>query len=92
MRRLAVICGAIVTKLYPVRPPPNVSRKNLLADLEARLDQWFIGLPEELRYETSSRRQVPPPHILLLHIRYWGSVLILNRALYVPRYSCSRRN
>jgi hypothetical protein len=82
-RYLAMITGVIITKLYPVRSTPNVSRKPILADIEARLDQWFIRLPEELRYETSSRRQVPPPHILLLHIRYWGNVLLLNRALYV---------
>jgi hypothetical protein len=87
----AMICGAIITKLYPVRPTPNVSRRSLLADLEARLDQWFICLPEELRYETTSRRQVPPPHILFLHIRYWGTVLILNRALYVLEYTCSQK-
>ena len=83
---LAVISGAIVTKLYPVRPTPKVSKRSLLAELEARLDQWYFSLPEELRYETTSRRQVPPPHILFLHIRYWGTVLILNRALYVRSY------
>lgn len=82
---LSMICGAIITKLYPVRPTPNVSRRSLSADLEARLDQWFIRLPEELRYETTSRRQVPPPHILFLHIRYWGTVLILNRA-FIPNW------
>ena len=73
----------MITKLYPVRPTPGVSKTKMFLELEACLDQWLIHLPEELRYETRSRRQIPPPHILFLHIRYWGAVLLLNRALYV---------
>jgi hypothetical protein len=63
----------------------------MFGEMESRLDQWFISLPEELRYETTSRRPVPPPHILFLHIRYWGAVLLLNRALYVLNLSHSPR-
>lgn len=73
--------GAIVTNIYPVRPVPGVSRQTQLADLEARLDQWYITLPEPLRYDTGSRRLVPAPQILFLHMRYWGAVLLLHRAL-----------
>ncbi|PPQ72267.1 hypothetical protein CVT24_004684 [Panaeolus cyanescens] len=79
--RLAIIIGAIISQIYPVRPTPGVSRKSLLPGLESRLDQWYITLPEELRYEAPNKRYTPPPQILLLHLRYWGAVLLLHRAL-----------
>jgi len=53
----------------------------MLADLETRLDQWFISLPEHLLYDPTSTRTIPPPHVLFLHVRYWNAVLLLNRAL-----------
>lgn len=83
---VAMLSGAIVSNIYPVRQTPGLSKRVLLADLETRLDQWFISLPEELRYETTSRRPLPPPQILFLHIRYRGAVLLLHRALYVVCY------
>ncbi|KAF8078976.1 fungal-specific transcription factor domain-containing protein [Lyophyllum atratum] len=82
---LCVITGAIVTNMYSVRHIAPATRRAMFADMESRLDQWFIGLPEALRYETTSRRPVPPPHILFLHIRYWGAVLLLNRA-FIPNW------
>ncbi|KAF8899084.1 fungal-specific transcription factor domain-containing protein [Infundibulicybe gibba] len=79
---LSVIVGAIVTKIYPIRPTPGLSRRAVLSDLEMQLDQWYLGLPESLRYDpVVNKRSVPPPHILFLHIRYWGAVLLLHRAL-----------
>jgi hypothetical protein len=77
----AVILGAIVTQIYPVRSCTGVSRQAMLADLESRLDQWYITLPDELQLEASSKRYTPPPQVLFLHVRYWGAVLILHRAL-----------
>lgn len=77
----AVILGAIVSQIYPVRSNTGVSRQAMLADLESRLDQWYITLPDELQLEASSKRYTPPPQILFLHVRYWGAVLILHRAL-----------
>ncbi|KAK0481545.1 fungal-specific transcription factor domain-containing protein [Armillaria novae-zelandiae] len=82
---LCVILGAIISKIYPVRATPGVSRRALLSSFESQLDQWYISLPEHLRYDTANRRKVPPPHILFLHIRYWGSVLLLNRA-FIPNW------
>ena len=82
----AMIIGAIVSEIYPVRLVPGVSRQSLLPDLESRLDQWYITLPDELRYDASNKKQVPPPQILFLHVRYWGAVLLLHRALYVTFY------
>lgn len=77
----AVILGSIVTNIYPVRTTLDTSPRRAYSELERRLDQWYIGLPEGLHYDASSRRTTPPPHILFLHVRYWGSVLLLNRAL-----------
>jgi hypothetical protein len=54
-----------------------------MADVECQLDQWYVGLPNELRFDTANKRNVPPPNILGIHIRYWGAVLLYNRALYV---------
>ena len=80
----AVISGNIVTDIYSIRRIPFATRKAKYAEVERRLDQWFIGLPDQLRYDGTSRRAaVPPPHILFLNIRYWAVVLLLNRALYV---------
>lgn len=78
---IAIIVGEIITNVYPVRTSPTVSKRAILADLETRLDRWLIGLQENLTYDVASRRAVPPPHVLFLHIRYWGAVLLLNRAL-----------
>lgn len=73
--------GSIMTNVYSVFPMERSSRHTMLTTLETRLDQWYIELPEGLRYDTTSKRIVPPPHILVLHIRYWASVLLLHRAL-----------
>ncbi|KAF8346943.1 fungal-specific transcription factor domain-containing protein [Amanita rubescens] len=82
---LAIIVGEIITNVYPVRMSPTVSKRVILADLEIRLDRWYIGLQENLTYDVASRRAVPPPHVLFLHIRYWGAVLLLNRA-FIPNW------
>jgi hypothetical protein len=77
---LSVIVGAIVTHVYPVKYSGRYSRFKKLAGLESRLDQWYIGLPDGLRCDTTNMWMVPPPHILFLHIKYWGAVLLLHRA------------
>ncbi|KAJ7246249.1 fungal-specific transcription factor domain-containing protein [Mycena haematopus] len=82
---LALILGAIISQIYPVRPTSVASRQASLAKLESRLDQWYLGLPEALRYDTASRRIVPSPPVLQMHIRYWGSVLLLHRA-FIPNW------
>ena len=76
-----MILGAVITNIYPVRPISVTSRQASLAELESRLDQWYLSLPEALRFDTPSRRVAPSPQVLLLHIRYWGTVLLLHRAL-----------
>jgi hypothetical protein len=75
--------GDVVTQIYPVRSQPGTSKQASLVKIEGRLDQWYITLPAELRYDVTSKRCTPPPTILFLHIRYWGTVLLLHRALSV---------
>jgi hypothetical protein len=78
---LGLIVASIVRQIYPVKSPARGSRSKSLADLERCLDQWYIDLPDGLRCDTTNKRIVPPPHILFLHIKYWGAVLLLHRAL-----------
>ncbi|KAF8215918.1 fungal-specific transcription factor domain-containing protein [Mycena galopus ATCC 62051] len=82
---LAMILGAVITKIYPVRQTTVAARQASLAKLESKLDQWYLGLPEGLRHDTASRRIVPSPPVLQLHIRYWGTVLLLHRA-FIPNW------
>lgn len=76
----AIIVGGIISRLYPVRPSGE-SRRLIVADIESQLNQWFVNLPDDLRYDTANRGHVPPPNILMLNMRYWGALLLLNRAL-----------
>ncbi|KAF9015674.1 fungal-specific transcription factor domain-containing protein [Cyathus striatus] len=84
--KLTILEGAIISKVYPVRTIPGMSRQGLLSDLESRLDQWYIALPEQLTYEPTSRRPTPPPQILILNIRYRAAVLLLYRA-FIPNWT-----
>ncbi|KAG7099704.1 hypothetical protein E1B28_001524 [Marasmius oreades] len=82
---LFTIIGDIITHIYPVRSSQRMSRRSLYAELETRLDQWYLRLPEALQFDLNSKRRVPPPHVLFVHIRYWGAVLLLNRA-FIPNW------
>ena len=77
-----VITGRILEQVYTIRPTTPSAKRAALADLEARLDKWYAELPECLAYDTASKRHVPPPHILQLHMTYWNIVMLLHRALY----------
>jgi hypothetical protein len=79
----ALIIGDIMKKIYPVRMT-TYTRRLELPKLETKLDQWYIDLPEPLRFDTTSKRAAPPPNILLLHVRYWSAVLLLHRA-FIPK-------
>ncbi|KAL0951642.1 hypothetical protein HGRIS_008322 [Hohenbuehelia grisea] len=80
---LTLILGHIITSIYPVRPLGD-SRREAFRRLESSLDQWLIDLPENLRYDPTSKRP-QPPHVVFLHIRYWSAVLLLNRGL-IPNW------
>ncbi|KAG6888363.1 hypothetical protein C0995_008950 [Termitomyces sp. Mi166 len=87
--RLAGILSLIVQAIYAIRP--TSSRHSEAKFLEGLLDKWYIGLPENLRYDIGSiKRPTPPPHVLTLHMQYWCAVLLLHRpfirnALYHSR-------
>ncbi|KIO08530.1 hypothetical protein M404DRAFT_23073 [Pisolithus tinctorius Marx 270] len=85
---LSVIIGSISSQVYPVKATRRGSRRAILSDLEARLDQWYHQLPDGLSYDPASKRIVPPPPILFIHIKYWSAVLLLHRA-FIPNWSGS---
>ncbi|KAJ4485754.1 fungal-specific transcription factor domain-containing protein [Lentinula aciculospora] len=72
---------SIIQKVYPITVTDTTPRRTLLQTFESQLDRWYLNLPNHLRYDVASKRNVPPPHVIFLHIRYWGAVLLLNRAL-----------
>ena len=70
--------GRIIQKLYPTTTVDSTPRRILLQTFEAQLDQWYLNLPDCLLYDVATKRNIPPPHVLFVHIRYWGAVLLLN--------------
>ncbi|KAI6120679.1 fungal-specific transcription factor domain-containing protein [Pisolithus croceorrhizus] len=85
---LSVIIGSISSQIYPVKATRRGSRRAILRDLEARLDQWYHQLPDGLSYDPASKRAVPPPPILFIHVKYWSAVLLLHRA-FIPNWNGS---
>lgn len=75
-----VILGGIIQKLYPIMVTES-QRRVFYNNFETQLDQWYLSLPDFLQYDVASKRPIPAPHILFIHVRYWGTVLLLNRAL-----------
>ncbi|KAG0702716.1 fungal-specific transcription factor domain-containing protein [Suillus ampliporus] len=87
---LSVLIGSIVTMIYPVRSTGRGSRRTVLNSLESRLDQWYIDLPDNLRYDQASKRNTPPPVVLFIHVKYWSAVLLLHRA-FIPDWKGSEQ-
>ncbi|KAF8846123.1 hypothetical protein BDN67DRAFT_1064611 [Paxillus ammoniavirescens] len=85
---LSMIIGPIVSSVYPVKSARRRSRRAILSNLEARLDQWYFELPDDLRYDPASKRNTPPPPVLYIHIKYWSAVLLLHRA-FIPNWKGS---
>jgi hypothetical protein len=77
----AIITGNVISRIYPVHPPSHAAKRAALAELGAKLDQWYAELPESLAFDPASSRSIPPPNVLLLHATYWNAVLLLHRAL-----------
>lgn len=78
----AFIISELMVKLYPVRLLEEAHRRRrFLDDLEARLHQWLINLPEELQFREGGPRPLPAPHVVILHIEYHAAILLLHRAL-----------
>ncbi|KAL1740837.1 fungal-specific transcription factor domain-containing protein [Schizophyllum fasciatum] len=84
--RLCLIVGSIVTDIYPVRDPPSATKRACLEELENALHRWYLDIPDNLQFDlASATRPIPPPHVLILHVRYWGAVLLLHRA-FIPNW------
>ncbi|KAG1728842.1 uncharacterized protein EDB91DRAFT_1313169 [Suillus paluster] len=45
---------SVVTMIYPVCSMGRGSRQAVLNNLESRLDQWYINLPGNLRYDPAT--------------------------------------
>jgi hypothetical protein len=79
----ASILSRVLESMYAVRPTSR--RQIVLAELEQALDKWYLELPDHLRFDPSPRtpnkNNVPPPHVLTLHMKYWTTVLLLHRPL-----------
>ncbi|KAL1671763.1 fungal-specific transcription factor domain-containing protein [Schizophyllum commune] len=79
---LGVIVGRILTDIYPARGLPTATKHARLVDIKNALCQWYLDLPDNLQLDlASSTRPTPPPHVLILHVHYWGAVLLLHREL-----------
>lgn len=85
---LSVIIGAVVDLVYPVRFTSRTPRQHVLKSLESRLDHWYMSLADNLRYDPSSKRNMPAWPVLYLHIGYWWTVLLLHRA-FLPNWKRS---
>ncbi|KAG5219880.1 zinc cluster transcription factor [Salix suchowensis] len=44
-------------------------------------------LPQPLRYDPSKKRITQPPHIITLHVRYWGAVFCCSEPCNIPNWS-----
>jgi hypothetical protein len=78
----ALILGKIMHDIYAIKP--SQGRHTAAVRLEEDLDKWYLDLPESIRYDVAApSNNVPPPHILTLHMQYWTAVLLLHRPLYV---------
>lgn len=65
--------------VYTVNPTGD--RRISVSSLEAKLDKWYLDLPSSLRWDYSPQ-SCPSPHVTLLHMEFWCSVLLLHRPLY----------
>lgn len=74
---IASILASIVQTIYAVKPV--TSRQLEAVQLEQTLDRWYLDLPAHLRYMSGG--QIPPANVLILHMQYWCTVLLLHRPL-----------
>ena len=87
---LAGILSSIMRVIYAVRSFPTTSSgtsssretEKQVTTLESILNEWYLNLPEHLSYDiAASPVNLPPPHVLTLHMQYWCAVLLLHRPL-----------
>ncbi|EIW62469.1 uncharacterized protein TRAVEDRAFT_160349 [Trametes versicolor FP-101664 SS1] len=82
---LYVITGEVLAKVYRVSRAHTVPPRAIRQELYSRLLQWALELPEHLQYNpTASSRPCPAPHVLIMHVQYWATVLLLHRP-FIPK-------
>ncbi|KAI0766865.1 fungal-specific transcription factor domain-containing protein [Trametes elegans] len=81
---LCVITGEILAKVYRVSRAYTVPSRELRQQLYQRLLQWAHDLPEQLQYSVKSLRPCPAAPVLVMHVQYWASVLLLHRP-FIPK-------
>ncbi|KAI0818484.1 fungal-specific transcription factor domain-containing protein [Trametes gibbosa] len=82
---LYIILGDVLKKIYRVSRAYATPPRALREELNSRLLQWVLDLPEPMKYSpAASTRPCPAPHILAMHIQYWAGVLLLHRP-FIPK-------
>ncbi|GAA5880402.1 hypothetical protein JCM3774_006436, partial [Rhodotorula dairenensis] len=80
---LAVIINRIISNIYAIRIRVlGQSSETLLSLLDQSLASWFLALPPHLQYNPAGKN-VPPPHILSLHLQFYNSLILLHRP-FIP--------
>ncbi|KDQ57263.1 hypothetical protein JAAARDRAFT_35890 [Jaapia argillacea MUCL 33604] len=82
---LASIIGSIMESLYSGRKWSKLKLHGEVNRLEDVLENWYLRLPPPLRYSPEGGASVPP-FVLQLHVQYWSTVILLQRALVEPEY------
>ncbi|EIN14455.1 hypothetical protein PUNSTDRAFT_49242 [Punctularia strigosozonata HHB-11173 SS5] len=84
--KLSLITGKLMRDIYAIKP--SQGRYSAALRLEEDLDKWYLDLPQSIRYDVAAPpSNVPPPHVLTLHMQYWTTVLLLHRPFirHLPR-------
>ncbi|KAI0633886.1 fungal-specific transcription factor domain-containing protein [Trametes polyzona] len=85
MSSLYIILGEVFANIYRVSRAQTVPPRALRSQLYSRLLQWALELPEHLKYNpAASGRPCPAPHVLVMHIQYWVTVLLVHRP-FIPK-------
>ncbi|KAE8363457.1 PrpF protein-domain-containing protein [Aspergillus caelatus] len=73
------ILSCIYTERSSNQSPAELA--SMLDELQLRLDQWQVGLPEHLRFDPGKAHSVafPPPHVSSLHAMHNSLVILLHR-------------
>lgn len=71
----------MIAHIYAIRVRVlGQSSEALLQHLDQQLANWYIALPEHLRF-TAGDAKVPPPHVLALHAYFFTALILLHRPL-----------
>ena len=73
--------GRIIKDLYAIRTRTlGMNSLALLSHLDQQLAQWYLKLPEHMRY---SPTELQPPALLSMHAMFYTALILLHRP-FVP--------